>query len=58
MKTFTEIKKALKLCINSYDYCIFCPYYVKNIKRCTHDLMKDIIEIINEYERLLNENNK
>lgn len=52
MKTLTDIKKALKLCVDSYDLCKLCPYYVKNIERCTHKLTKDIIKIINEYERL------
>ena len=58
MKTFSEVKKALKLYIDSYDLCTYCPYYVKNIEQCTQNLTNDIIEIIKEYERLLNENNK
>ena len=58
MKTFSEVKKALKLCIDSYDLCTYCPYYVKNIEKCTQNLTNDIIEIIKEYERLKNENNK
>lgn len=58
MKTFTEIKEAIKLCLNSYDYCKKCPYYVKDIEVCTRDLVSDINDIIDEYERLKNENNK
>lgn len=55
MKTFTEIKEAIKLCLNSYDYCKKCPYYVKDIEVCTRDLVSDINDIIDEYERLKNE---
>lgn len=58
MKTFIEIKEALKLCVCSYDFCKQCPYYVGNIEECTNNLTKDIIKIINDYERLKNENNK
>lgn len=67
MKTFTEIKEAVKTCICDYNNCRVCPYYVeptldidflKSIDSCTHNLTKDIIEIIDEYERLKNENNK
>jgi hypothetical protein len=67
MKTFIEIKEALKICICDYNNCRVCPYYVKStldidflksMDMCTQNLTKDIIEIIDEYERLKNENNK
>ena len=69
MKTFNEIKEALKTCVCDYNNCRVCPYYVKptldidfskSIDMCTQNLTKDIIKIIDDYERLKkkNENNK
>jgi hypothetical protein len=54
MKTLTEIKKAIDLCLNSTNCGTECPYL--RIGFCTKELTSDIIKIIDEYEKLKTKN--